>query len=50
MAIVTNTFLTYSAIGNREDLADIIYMISPTETPFQSAAAKTKATATLHEW
>lgn len=50
MAIVSNTFLTYSAIGNREDLADVIYMISPTETPFQSAIAKTKASATLHEW
>ena len=30
MAILTNEFLTFSAVGNREDLADIIYMISPT--------------------
>ena len=28
MAIVTNTFQTYGAIGNREDLSDIIYNIS----------------------
>lgn len=31
MAILTNEFLTFSAVGNREDLADVIYMISPTD-------------------
>ena len=30
MAIVSGTYLTYSAIGNREDLSDQIYNISPT--------------------
>jgi hypothetical protein len=50
MAIVSNTFLTYSAIGNREDLRDAIYNISPTDTPFMTACKKGKATATLHEW
>lgn len=50
MAIVTNTFLTYSAIGNREDLSDVIYNISPTETPFLNLAKKSKADARLHEW
>lgn len=50
MAIVTNTFLTYSAIGNREDLSDVIYNISPTETPFINLAKKSKADARLHEW
>lgn len=50
MAIVANTFLSFSAIGNREDLADTIYNISPIEVPFQSMAGKSKATATLHEW
>jgi len=44
------TYQTYQAIGNREDLVDIIYSISPTETPFMSGIAKTKATNTLHEW
>ena len=44
------TYQTYQAIGNREDLVDIIYSISPTETPFMSGVAKTKATNTLHEW
>ena len=33
MAIIANTFLTYSAIGMREDLSDVIDNISPTETP-----------------
>lgn len=50
MTIVANTFLTFSAIGNREDLTDQIYNISPVEVPFQSMAAKTKASATFHEW
>ena len=34
MAVVTNTFTTYAAIGMREDLSDIIDNISPTDTPF----------------
>lgn len=50
MAAPTNTFLTTAAIGNREDLTDTIYRISPTATPFISMAAKGKATNTLHEW
>jgi galactitol-specific phosphotransferase system IIB component len=50
MAQPTNTFDTYDSIGEREDLSDVIYSISPTDTPFLSSAAKTKATAVLHEW
>lgn len=50
MAAPTNTFLTTAAIGNREDLSDIIYRITPTVTPLLSMAAKAKATNTLHEW
>lgn len=44
------TFQTYQAIGNREDLTDVIYNISPTETPFMNSIGKTSATAVLHEW
>ena len=40
----------HDAKGLREDLADVIYSISPTETPFQSSVARTKATAVYHEW
>lgn len=45
-----NTFSSYDAIGNREDLADVIYDISPTDTPFMSAIPRTKMTGTKHEW
>lgn len=43
-------FQTYDAVGNREDLTDVIYDISPTETPFISTVGKGKAKATYHEW
>lgn len=42
--------LTYDAVGNREDLSDVITNISPTETPFLSRFGKVKAEATTHEW
>ncbi len=45
-----DTFSSYDAIGNREDLADVIYDISPTDTIFMSTIAKTAASATQHEW
>ena len=50
MAQPSNTFDTYDSVGEREDLSDVIYNISPTDTPFLSSAAKVKATAVLHEW
>ena len=50
MALPTNTFSTYAAIGNREDLSDVVYRIDPTETPFLSGIARETATAVNHEW
>jgi hypothetical protein len=50
MAAPTNSFQTYQAVGDREDLEDVIYSISPVETPFMTMAARSKATAVLHEW
>ena len=50
MAQFSDTFDAYDSIGEREDLSDVIYNISPTDTPFLSSAAKTKSTAVLHEW
>jgi hypothetical protein len=44
------TYQTYTAIGQREDLMDVIYNIAPTETPFMSSIGKSSATARLHEW
>ena len=50
MATPADTTSTYDAIGNREDLSDIIYDISPTQTPFISGISRNSATATSHEW
>lgn len=50
MATLTNEFLTFSAVGNREDLAEAIWMISPTDTPMLASVEKTKSTGTKHEW
>jgi hypothetical protein len=41
---------TYDAIGNREDLTDIISVITRYETPIFSTLAKVAAKATYHEW
>ncbi len=50
MAQPTNTFDTYDSVGIREDLKDVIYNISPEETPFYSKSGKTTAKNTLVEW
>lgn len=50
MAPPSNTFQTYQAKGNREDLIDIIVNISPTKTPVLSMTESVRAFATLHEW
>ena len=41
---------TYDAVGNKEDVSDIITNISPDQTPLYSKIGKTKATQTIHEW
>jgi hypothetical protein len=50
MAIATGTYLTYSAKGIREDLSDVIYQISPEETPFLNNVGKGSASSTYFEW
>jgi hypothetical protein len=50
MAQPSGTFDTYDSIGTREDLINIIYNISPTDTPFLTMCAKAKAENTFHEW
>ena len=50
MTMATNALATYQAIGNREDLSDMIWRIDPTDTPFMTGVDKTKATAVNHEW
>lgn len=53
----TNVYSVYDAsgttgvgLGNREDLVNTVYDISPTDTPILTALPRTKATAVLHEW
>ena len=50
MAIVTNTFTRYSAVGIREDLSNVIYNISPEETPFISNIGRENVKNTYFEW
>lgn len=50
MAAPINTAVTTGMNGIREDLADFIDRITPSETPFYSMIGKGKATNTLHEW
>jgi hypothetical protein len=50
MTAPTGTYQTYTAIGNREDLIDLITNISPTKTPVLSMTGSARATSVLHEW
>ena len=50
MAQPSNTFDSYDANGIREDLSNVIYNVSPEETPLLSSIAKVSATNTRHEW
>ena len=50
MAVPSNTRETYGAIGIREDLSNIIYNISPTDTPFLNGCGRGSADNTTFEW
>lgn len=50
MAQVAGTTDTYDLIGLAEDVEDVIWNISPTETPCLSMFAREKVTNTLHQW
>lgn len=50
MAKLTGTVVTSDINGRREDLGDLIYDISPTETPFVKRGMKGTASAIFHEW
>lgn len=50
MAQLANSFATFNAIGNREQLADAIYNINPEETPLVSSIGREKITNPLFEW
>lgn len=50
MAVVTNTFVSTSAKGNRETLSNLVSRIDPEETPIYSLIGKTSFTGTHPEW
>jgi len=50
MAQPASSYSSYDAVGNREDLANAIYDISPTTTPFLNGIKKNSAASTKHEW
>lgn len=50
MAVVTNTFQTTSAVGNREELSNIVSRITPEDTPIYSMIEKTSISSTHPEW
>lgn len=50
MAIVANTFTSFSAKGIREELSDIISNISPEDVPFQSNVGSESVSNTFFEW
>jgi hypothetical protein len=50
MAVVSGQLKDASVNGKPRDLMDVIYNISPTDTPFLTMCGRTDATQTLHEW
>jgi hypothetical protein len=50
MAALANTVLTTAAVGNREELSNIVSMITPTDTPIYSMAGKEKLSSKHPEW
>lgn len=50
MALLGSAFHTFGATGIREDLEEVISLISPTDTPLYSTLKGGKAAGTYHEW
>jgi hypothetical protein len=50
MAAITNTYTRFDAKGVREDLSNVIYQISPEDTPFMSNIGKENVRNTFYEW
>ena len=49
-AVFSGSYTTHTAIGQREDLQNAIFDISPMDTPFVSGCSRGRAKATTHEW
>jgi hypothetical protein len=50
MAVITNTFRTTNAVGNREELSDVVSRITPEDTPIYSLIEKGKCVSVHPEW
>ena len=50
MAIIANTFQTTSAVGNREELSDVVSRITPEDTPIYSLIEKGTCKSVHPEW
>lgn len=50
MAVINNTFQSTSAVGNREEISDVVDRITPEDTPMYTAMGKGKATSTNPKW
>jgi len=50
MAQVQNAFDTYEAKGDREQLSNVIYNISPQTTPFMSSIGKNSISNVVFDW
>jgi len=50
MAKLANSFSTYDAVGDKEDVDDKIYRTTPEETPFISAIGRGKTSSVNPEW
>jgi len=50
MAVITNTVRTTNAVGNREELSDVVSRITPEDTPIYSMIEKGKAKSVHPEW
>ena len=50
MPQAANTWETYDAVGNREELADRIWMITPDKTLFLSLIGRKSVASTHPEW
>jgi hypothetical protein len=49
-AALSTTYTTFTAIGLKEDLENVIYNISPEDTPVLSMIGRVPVSQTLHEW
>jgi hypothetical protein len=50
MTQVAGTLDTFDLVGMAEDVEDVIFNISPTDTPALTMGKRKKATATNHQW